>query len=408
MMLEHEQVDSELTHAGEYTQQEFLEIWSVQEMSAINTLPKSRTVLCPSKGIRQQIYHIESPAVERYQIKRAQGVYSPLPLRDYIVLNVEDSHGGQFKLAIHPDWVWDATGQIVSPELSHWSIDHAPEIAAVVEYSLIEIFDLFSWVPRGFDKDSLSPERKLTDALYFNEDTTSKLIAFGNRKCLGAAEMLIRNFSIEYRQNCLWLGAAILFDVHLFLWLQRPWWNTDDLKAIQPGDLLGLQQHADQSGEINLRARIQCKSVCSNQWSREVYFNMSEHETNIQIGGEPWKSGSADSENDYGYPDDDTHEIEHPAHSSPDNDYALRDGVVQGMEGPEDVMLEVVAGRTQINFNELCNIQEGSLIELQTHTLPMVRLTVRGVTILEGELVRFRDSLMVQVTQRVENGNGGN
>lgn len=409
MMLEHEQEESDITQSEEWAKnQDFLEIWSVQEMSSINTLPKGRTVLCPSKGIRQQLYHVESHAVERFQIKRAQGVYLPIPLRDYVVLNLEDYQDGQFKLAVHPEWVWEKTGQLVTPELAHWSIEHAPEIVEMVEYALTEVFDLFDWRPRGFDTEFISAEDGLTDALYFNEDTSSRLIAFGNTKCLGAAESLVRNFSVAYRQNCLWLGAAILFDVHLFLWLQRPWWNLDDLNSVQPGDLLALQQHAGYSGEINLRARIQCKSVCSNQWSREVYFKMSEHESNIQIGGESWKGSSVDAESEYGYHDGDGHDLENALHANPGSDYSLRDGVVQGMDGPEDVLLEVVAGRTQINFNELCNIQEGSLIELQTHTLPMVRLTVRGVPILEGELVRFRDTLMVQVTQRVENGNGDN
>lgn len=129
MMLEHEQEESDLTQAEESaTNQDYLDIWSVQEVSSINTLPKGRTVLCPSKGIRQQLYHVESHAVERFQIKRAQGVYLPIPLRDYIVLNLEDYQEGQFKLAVHPEWVWEKTGQLVTPELAHWSIEHAPEI----------------------------------------------------------------------------------------------------------------------------------------------------------------------------------------------------------------------------------------------------------------------------------------
>ena len=78
--------------------------------------------------------------------------------------------------------------------------------------------------------------------------------------------------------------------------------------------------------------------------------------------------------------------------------------IVEGVSGPEDVVLEVIAGVTQVDFNELCDIQDGSLIELQSHTLPMVKLAVRGVPILEGELVRFKEVLMVQVTRRISNG----
>ena len=225
-------------------------------------------------------------------------------------------------------------------------------------------------------------------------------MAFDGHQALDRAELNIRTFSVEYRKNCLWLGEAILFDLHLHLMLQKTAWRPDELRALELGDLLCLQQIALGSGGVDLRARVVSHSACSIQWSREVYFRMTDDDSKIRMGDEVWsRTSNADQDGFY----DDQEHADNPSSFSIKSHH-----VVEGMSGPEDVVLEVIAGVTQVNFNELCNIQEGSLIELQTHTLPMVRLAVRGVPILEGELVRFKDTLMVQVTQRIDNGSGNN
>ena len=77
------------------------------------------------------------------------------------------------------------------------------------------------------------------------------------------------------------------------------------------------------------------------------------------------------------------------------------DGFKMGENGPDAVELDILIGTTTISFNELCNIQEGSLIEVSRSTLPIVRMNVAGETVLEGELVRLGDQLMVQVTKKV-------
>jgi flagellar motor switch/type III secretory pathway protein FliN len=77
-------------------------------------------------------------------------------------------------------------------------------------------------------------------------------------------------------------------------------------------------------------------------------------------------------------------------------------GFKLGTEGPDAVYLEVVVGSTTLSFNDLCNIQEGSLIELKNNMLPMVRINVAGETIFEGELVRIQDQLMIQVIKKVD------
>lgn len=77
------------------------------------------------------------------------------------------------------------------------------------------------------------------------------------------------------------------------------------------------------------------------------------------------------------------------------------DGFRTGENGPDAVELEISVGSTTISFNELCNIQEGSLIEISRSTLPIVKMNVAGETVLEGELVRLGDQLMVQVTKKV-------
>ena len=77
------------------------------------------------------------------------------------------------------------------------------------------------------------------------------------------------------------------------------------------------------------------------------------------------------------------------------------DGFKIGDRGPDAVELDILVGSTTISFNELCNIQEGSLIEISRSLLPIVKMNVAGETVLEGELVRLDQQLMVQVTKKV-------
>ena len=67
----------------------------------------------------------------------------------------------------------------------------------------------------------------------------------------------------------------------------------------------------------------------------------------------------------------------------------------------EQIEMEIIAGRTTIPLSELCAVQSGTLIELGRHNLPMVTLSVNGEAVLEGELVHFKDQIMVQITKRL-------
>lgn len=377
-----------------------LEIWSLSELPTIGVLPRNRMIFSPTAQVRQQLYQLEHPQLAEFQIRRTEGLMGTASLRDFIILEVEDSDLNAFKIAVHPEWVWRTTGQFIAPELAAWSAERAPELCEIIDFALIDIFDFFNWTSRGISKLNLSNLSPPENALYFSDNASTKLVAFDGHQALNRAELNIRTFSVEYRRNCLWLGEAILFDLHLYLMLQKTAWRPDELRALELGDLLCLQQIPLGSAGVDVRARVVSHSACSIQWSREVYFRMTDDDSKIRMGDEVWsRNPNADQG---GFHDDQEHADDPGAFSIKSHQ------VVEGMSGPEDVVLEVIAGVTQVNFNELCNIQEGSLIELQTHTLPMVRLSVRGVPILEGELVRFKDSVMVQVTQRIDNGSRNN
>lgn len=389
-----------------------LELWLVSELPVIGVLPKNQMIFCPTLQVRQQIYHIEHPALAEFQIRRAIGPVGATSLRDFIVLDVEDRNHNQFKIAIHPEWIWKATGQFIAPELASWSVGgRAPELCDIIDYALVDVFDFFEWTSRGVSKLNLASLGPPDNAMYFSDNGNAKLVAFGCNDSLNLAELTIRTFSVDYRNRCLWLGQSLLFDLHLYLKLQKTIWRFDELKALELGDLLCLQQTAVSGAGVNIRARVISHSACSVQWSREVYFKMTENDSKIRMGDEAWSQTWNTNQGASHARDQDKHGGIKESHEDPEghNAFSIKPHqVVEGMSGPEDVVLEVLAGVTQVNFNELCNIQEGSLIELQTHTLPMVRLAVRGVPILEGELVRFKDTVMVQVTQRIENGSGGN
>lgn len=388
-----------------------LELWALSELPTIGMLPRNRMIFSPALQVRQQLYRVEHPQLAEFQIRRTEGLRGTVSLRDFIVLDAEDSNQNHFKIAIHPEWVWKATGQFMPPELASWSSEgRAPELCEIVDYALVDIFDFFNWTSRGFSKLNLSNLSPPDNALYFSDKATTKLVAFDCNESLNLAELTIRTFSVEYRRNCLWLGEAMIFDMHLHLTLQKTVWRPEEVKALELGDLLCLQQASIGGVRVDIRARVISHSACSIQWSREVYFRMTDDDSKIRMGEEAWSS-TRNTEQEYSHMQgEDYGDLDSVSEPGADSvEFSMKSHqVVEGMSGPEDVVLEVIAGVTQVNFNELCNIQEGSLIELQTHTLPMVRLAVRGVPILEGELVRFKDTVMVQVTQRIDNGSGNN
>lgn len=408
-------MDSDTGHLDDLVVQDdiseraILELWSISELSTLAVLPKSRMISSKTLGIRQQLYQLEHPQLAAFTIRRTQGTVGSVSLRDFFLLDIEDSNHQAFKLAVHPELIWSATGLFLAPDLAYWSIGRAPEICEIVDYALIDVFEFFDWTPRGISKLNLSSLSSLDDAIYFTDQNATSLVAFGNSHSLNLAELTVRTFSAGYRRNCLWLGRAILFDMHLYLLLQKTTWSINDVKAIEPGDLLCLQQVSNGDTCVDIRAQVTSRSTCSVQWSREVYFRMTDDDSKISMGRDNW-SRTPVEEGDSSYCRVDGYTPARDEFGSTSNDESLAHDsqqVVEGMSGPEDVVLEVIAGVTQVNFNDLCNIQEGSLVELQTHTLPMVRLAVRGIPILEGELVRFKDTVMVQVTQRISDGSRG-
>ncbi|MGQ0687152.1 MAG: FliM/FliN family flagellar motor C-terminal domain-containing protein [Limnobacter sp.] len=403
----------DIPEAGEFLDDQFddaevLEFWSTSELMSLSSLPRNQVISCPALNIRQQLYRLDHPKLRSNEIRRAEGMSLSLSLRDYLLLEIEDAQQQSFILAVHPDWVWKSSAHLITPELSRWAVDHAPEIIGFIEYSLIELFDFFDWIPRGISRSPCPEiENPVEDALYINDEKSTQLIAFGSSSALNRAELVLRAYSTNYRKNCLWLGQSIFYELRLNLLLSKTAWKLSEISSVSAGDLLYLQQRRRREGLVELRAKMISSSTSTVQWTREVNFTMTDKDAKIHIGNTSWERV------EQSFDDDGDNLLSESLHSDSDLEYESNAAspsllssqrIVEGVSGPEDVVLEVIAGVTQVDFNELCNIQDGSLIELQSHTLPMVKLAVRGVPILEGELVRFKEVLMVQVTRRISNG----
>jgi flagellar motor switch/type III secretory pathway protein FliN len=356
--------------------------FSARDLREISSIPPAIVFIGAKHWQRQQAYQIELP--EKKTFVRRQGLQTTLPAGEYFFLEVQDEHGGNLTVAVRPDLVWELSGYWFNVELVEWSIENDDEILNILYYALSTVSDYFGWSVRGLLANKSLENQYIDDGLYLlKRNTHTQIAAYAESPVLDQCEFRIRQYSTEYRKNCLWLGRKISFRLDAYMESVKSVFELNEIIGLEIGDLIPLKQIWLQQGVVQIAARAVCQSMQGKVWARKIFLRIDNEDARMEFEDDDWEQ-----ENNSGH---------QPANLSVNN----ADGFKMGDRGPDAVELDILVGSTTISFNELCNIQEGSLIEISRSLLPIVKMNVAGETVLEGELVRLDQQLMVQVTKKV-------
>lgn len=352
------------------------------ELREVSSIPPSSVFISGDPGKRQQAYEIQLD--QSICLVRRQGIKTELTAGQFFFLDACDEYGESMTLAVRPEFVWQQSSYWLNVDLVEWSIDNDDEVFNIVSHGLSSVCDYFGWTLRGFLPEKSRESHRLNDVICLVAQPAQTQVAVqADRATLDHCELRVRQYSISYRENCLWLGGKINFKVDVKLDPIQSTFRFQEIINLNIGDLLPLKQNWLQPSVARLAAYATCRSVQGNKWCRKIFLRIDNEDARMEFGNEDW-------------------ELDEDKTASADRISVTNvDGFRMGENGPDAVELDISVGSTTISFNELCNIQEGSLIEISRSTLPIVKMNVAGETVLEGELVRLGDQLMVQVTKKV-------
>jgi flagellar motor switch/type III secretory pathway protein FliN len=351
--------------------QDTVKSWSLESLRTVRYETTSSRVFAKSKSISQRIYRFQTDHNSELDIRRAIGLPYKNALSDLIWLKAFSSDNKDVRIAIDPAYIFERTGCLLTPGILAWGgqgIAPLLEIATAVVNEIQSVLDL---QVEEFLDDTSIPSDVPNDYLAVDHKRTCKLILLSDRKTLDALEIQSRNYCISYWNDYESMGRKIAFELSIYIYPSKKKWTSAELADLQEGDLLSIQNFNTHSNAKSLRGSLRFKGERFTKKNYEVFIEMNDEDTKLHFGSDDLKDTSlAEEENN--------------------------------LAPHEQIELEIHAGKTKILFNELCSVQEGTLIELRQHALPMVTLCVMGSPILEGELVHFQDQLMVQVTKRLD------
>lgn len=351
-----------------------LQSWSTSHLKTVKADDVQCSIFAVHQGVLQHTYHYQTGQLAELTIRRTIGIPRLGSKLDLMWLRGSDGEGGSVFIGIDSEYVFERTGMLTSPA-----------IAQVANNSTVPIFDIlvavvFQLEPiLGIQAEALLsesevlellPEAPMRDYLALDHKRRSKLMFYADRRVLDSMEANARDYCIDYWQRHDEFAAFIRRPISLGFFLSKRLWNHEDYAAIQPGDLLALQGLRTNSDTYRLRGYLSLMNHEVAGYKYEVQFNMDENEVEVEFTGESIHD-----------PQNSAMHLDVPTH--------------------EQIELDIVAGQTTIPLGELCAVQAGTLIELGRHNLPMVTLCVNGEAVLEGELVHFKDQVMVQVTKRL-------
>lgn len=357
--------------------------YSLETLRRIPSIPISSVFISENPRRRQQAYEVNVD--QKFNFVRRQGFRTELTNGRFFFVDACDENGDSFTLAVCPEYIWLQSGFWLNVLLIEWSIEKDEEIFNIISHSLSSMSEYFGWVLRGLIPAQSQQGTSLDDAILFMDQSHQMQIAIqADSRVLDQCELRVRQYSVPYQKNCLWLGAKINFKMVVKLDPIKSFFTVPEIVAINIGDLLPLKQNWQEATVARLSAYVMCRSIQGNKkWRRKIFLRIDSEDARMEFGRDEWELDNEVSERE--------------SILSANN----VDGFRVGENGPDAVELDILVGTTTISFNELCNIQEGSLIEISGNTLPIVKMNVAGETVLEGELVRLGDQLMVQVTKKV-------
>ena len=348
--------------------------WDSSKLKQLRADELHSSIYAVSHGVVQHTYHYNEGHLAELTIRRTLGLERAGSKLDLMWLRGFDSCSNVIYIGVDAEYVYERTGMLSSAAV----VQHANQTTVPVFDVLVAV--VFELEPiLGIQAEALMsevevlralPEGPLTDYLALDHKRRTKAVFFASRAALDSMEANARDHCTDYWQRQDQFAAFIRRPIGLGLYLSKRLWEPEEYQAIQIGDLLALQGLRTSPDNYRLRGYLRLINQDVTGYKYEVQFNMNENEVDIEFTGE--------SVND---PQQQAIHLDVPPH--------------------EQIELDVVAGRTTIPLGELCAVQKGTLIELGRSNLPTVMLCVNGEAVLEGELVHFKDQIMVQVTKRL-------
>lgn len=334
---------------------------------------------------RCQPYEIGLKGLENSTFIRQEGFELNVPESKFFFMRVADENGTMLTLALSPQMVWAKSGYWFTNELIEWATTNEQQLINIVLYTIKDIFDFFGFsYIEMFKKTGFSVLSR--DLIYLvDSEENIQLVVEAKKDTLDLIEYRLRHYSVKYHNRCLWLGSKVTFHLDAYLSAFKSVFSSNEIADLEVGDLIRLKHKEGEKGVAYLETKAICQGLQSKNWVQKVFLRISNEDFKMEFEDDEWQL--EDSDHDLDSSD---------GYGEPEEEFKF------GEQGPDAIHLDLHIGSTTLSFNELCNVQEGSLIELKGSTLPMVLLKIGKETILEGELVRLHEQLMVQVIRKVE------
>ena len=345
--------------------------WNLNALRTVRYEPSSSTIYSPRTGITQHVYHFDEGYFSQLAIRRSQGLPYRGCVQDMVWLRAYTEEGNELKIGLESAYIFERTACLITPNIALKHNSTTIPVYDILVAVLHEVEALLGFRSSEILEPHEVPEDAMTDYLAIDHNRTCKLIVTGARQGLDSMETQARTYCSSFWKQHESMGERIFFDLDIGFYPTKRTWKALELADLEQGDLLALQNGKATQNSRCIRGFLRFNSDNLSRYKYEVNVEMNDHDTSLQFAGEARQD---------------------PRQSNQDPALAPH----------EQIELEIHAGKTRIPFNELCAVQNGTLIELSEHALPMVTLCVNGSPILEGELVHFQDQLMVQITKRLD------
>lgn len=342
-------------------------LWETNQLRVIHYDPLKTRLVNNASDACQVIYKSHSTKYSALQIRRSKGFPITTSLLDLIWILCKTSRDMQVLVAVDPAFVFNQTGALVNRRIVEWNDSRVTpvfEISTAVVVGFTQLLDLqFLRFAHAGEQGNIM----LDNYLSVDDALQTRFYIFSDAKTLEYLEVRIRDHSESVWQAKNYFGKKVNYQFNFYLYPRKKFWSIKDLENIEQGDLLDLENFVCTEGSdpIKLRGNIQYQQYSiKNRY--EVFLAMNADNTQLEFGIDSMSS---------------------------------EQNTEQAVAPHEEIELEVYAGSTRLFFNELCTIQEGTLLELREHSLPQVTLSVNGNPLMEGELVQFQGQIMVQITR---------
>ncbi|VWX34804.1 FliM/FliN family flagellar motor switch protein [Limnobacter sp. 130] len=356
--------------AEHINEQEVAQVWALDRLRTVRYDATSSTIFARSRSMSQRIYYFDTDRHSDLVIRRTTGLPHKSTISDLIWVSANFPEGNEIQIGLDSAYIFEQTGSLITPQTVDWGGEGIVPLIDIVSAVLNELESILGLHVEDFLPAHQMPTSNPSDYLAVDYKRQNKLILLSDKQTLKLLEAKARNYCLRYWNDYESMGKKVFFELSVYLYPTKRKWLSTELAELEQGDLVALQNFRVNASSRSIRGSLRFKGDKFSKRNYEVFIEMNEDDTRLHFGSDDLSdTSSLDEEN-------------LPPH--------------------EQIELEIHAGKTKILFNELCSVQEGTLIELREHALPMVTLCVMGSPILEGELVHFQDQLMVQVTKRLD------